>query len=123
MLPDVYSYAKTAAVKAIIGDPPRCYRHGDAPQKVTAPYITWLSDAIPENHLDGTPPTDEVTVDISCWSDDDEQVVALAETLRNAIEADHHCTFYGVSPRDPETRRYRIVLTFTFWVDRPAIGE
>lgn len=120
MLPGVYAIlANAAGVVALIGTPPRIYRHGDAPQGVLRPYITWfVSSAAPANNLDDVPPVDEYTVQIDCWSEKDAEVEQLAEAVRDAIEPLQH--LIGVSNgRDPETMRFRISLIFTFWTDRP----
>lgn len=120
MLPNVFQLLKaSAAVKALVGsDPIRVYRHGDAPEKVAIPYVTWSATATPENQLDGVPFTDQHSVQVDAWSDDDAEVEALAIVIRNAIEPYQHMTSFGPSGRDPETMRYRFTLNFTFWLDR-----
>lgn len=120
MLPGVYAIlANAAGVTAIIGSPPRVYRHGEASQGVALPYVTWfVSSTNPANNLDDVPPTDQYTVQVDCWSKSDAQVETLAAAVRDAIEPEHH--LIGLSNgRDPETMRYRISMTFTFWTDRP----
>lgn len=122
MLPPVFQLiAASTAVKAIIGsNPVRCYRHGEAPQKVQVPYLTWyLPSGRPEIHLDEVPRVDENTVHIDCWSNDDAQVVTLATAVRDAIEPSHPMISIGPNGRDPETMRYRLGMDFTFWTDRP----
>ena len=64
------------------------------------------------------PLVDSYSVQIDCWSDSDAEVEQLAEAVRNAIEAEHHITSFGPNGRDPETMRYRIGMTFTFWNPR-----
>lgn len=120
MLPNVFTLLKaSAAVKALVGSSPlRAYRHGNAPENVAKPYITWSATAAPENQLDGVPFTDRHNVQVDAWADDDATVETLAIAIRDAIEPTQHMTGFGPSARDPETMRYRFTLTFTFWLDR-----
>lgn len=118
MLPAVFPLlASDSEVTGFIGtNPVRVYRHGEAPQDVQKPYVTWfLSSGRPENILDGVAPIDEDSVQVDCWSDSDEEVVLLAEAVRAAIEPYHYMISKGPNGRDPETMRYRIGMTFTFW--------
>lgn len=124
MFPDVFALLNTAAVRALVGTtPPRIYRHGTAPQGVTAPYVTWfVASGAPENVLDGTPPVDNVTVQVDCWTNNTgtgaDQANTLGAAVRDAIEADHHVTQFGNDSQDFETQRFRVSLTFTFWNQR-----
>jgi hypothetical protein len=126
MLPDVFNVLNTSAVRAWVGtSPPRIYRHGYAPQDVAAPYVTWfVINGTPENHLDGTPPVDMVSIQVDSWSAKDGEgaqlVNMLADALRDAIEVDHYLTDFSIDGREPETGRFRISLTFTYWAARAA---
>lgn len=121
MLPQVFPLlANDSDVTSLIGSSPvRCYRHGNAPQRVALPYVTWFTSSdTPANNLDSTPPVDEYTVQVDCWSDDEDEAEDLATAVRDALETEHH--LLSVSDgRDPETMRFRISMTFTFWTDRP----
>lgn len=119
MFPSVFDllYAD-AAVAALVGT--RIYRHGSAPQDVAAPYITWfVVYGAPENHLDGTPPADNWTIQIDCWSNNTGtgavQVETLARAVRTAIEPHHYIEGVVVNERDRETMRYRIGLQCGWW--------
>lgn len=121
MLPAVFTLlANDSEVTGFIGTlPVRAYRHGDAPQRVASPYVTWFTaSAAPANNLDDVPPVDDYTVQVDCWSDDQDEAENLATAVRDAIEAEHHLISVN-DGRDPETMRYRISMTFTFWTDRP----
>lgn len=121
MLPLVFPILAAAApVTALIGSSPvRAYRHGRAPQAVTAPYVTWAVDAgAPENMLTGAPVVDSYGVRVDCWADDDGQVEALAQAVRDAIEPTAHMTGIVADDRDPSTNRYRISMQFDFWTLR-----
>lgn len=114
MLPPIYTWLKAStAVKAIIGNTPRAYRHGDAPQDTTQPYVTWnLVAGVPDNQLSGVPPSDRYTVQVDCWHQTDAGVDSLATAVRNAIEPYAHMTSMPVNNRDPETKLYRMALQF-----------
>lgn len=121
MLPPIYNTLRnSSAVLALVGS--RIYRHGNAPQGVIAPYITWtLITGTPENHLSGTPPVDRQTVQIDCWADadtGDKGVEALATAVRDALEPSAHMTGQPVDQRETETRLWRIALQFDWWLDR-----
>lgn len=122
MLPPVFTTLKASNdVKNIVGtNPPRIYRHGQAPQDVTKPYITWhLVSDIPENHLSGTPPTDRATVQVDCWHTTDAGVESLAIAARDAVEPYAHMTGIVVNERETETKLFRLSMQFDWYVDRP----
>ncbi len=115
MLPAIYSWLKAAsAVTAIIGsNPARAFRHGDAPQDTTHPYVTWqLVAGVPDNQISGLPPSDRYTVQVDCFHQTDAGVESLAAAVRNAIEPYAHLTSIPVNNRDAETKLYRIALQF-----------
>lgn len=122
MLPPVFSYLVAAApLTALIGTTPtRAYRHGDAPQLVTAPYVTWFANGCaPGNLLDGNPPpVDGWAITVDSWSDGDSEVEAVAQAVRDALEPHGYLTGFNANSRDPATRRYRISMQFEFWISR-----
>jgi hypothetical protein len=121
MLPAIFPWIRdAAAVTALIGtDPVRCYRHGNAPQGTSAPYLTWyVVSGLPENDLSDTPRVDSYIVEVDCWSQDPTQVETLAAAVRDAIEPHANMTGVAVNGRDAETLLYRIGLTFNVWRHR-----
>lgn len=126
MLPVIFPLISSDSdVAAMIGD--RFYRHGHAPQNVVAPYCTWfVVSGLPENALDELPRVDRFSVQIDCWSNNtgtgDEEVETLARAIRDAIEPHAHMTGVVVDGVDPDTKRNRIGLQFTFWEDREVIS-
>lgn len=119
MLPLVYPLLNVApAVTALIGSPPRVYRHGSAPQNVLKPYVTWsVPGGEVQNSFEGAC-VDVFRVQVDCWSDDDAQVETLAEAVRAAIEPAAHLIAYIADERDPVTQRFRISFTFDFIASR-----
>lgn len=119
MLPPIFTWLKTTAVQAVIGTPPRAYRHGEAPQDTTRPYVTWnIVSGVPENELSDLPTVDRVAVQIDCWHQTDAGVETLATAVRNAIEPYGHMTNIVINLREPETKLYRIGLQFDIWLGR-----
>ena len=113
MLPPIFTWLKVAPVQAIIGTPPRAYRHADASQDATKPYVTWsIVSGIPDNQLSGLPPSDRYTIQVDCWHQTDAGVESLATAVRDAIEPFGHLTSIPINNRETETRLYRIGLQF-----------
>ena len=121
MIPPLYAaLAAAPAVTAIVGSPPRAYRHGSAPQDTTRPYITWfLLAGVPENELSDVPGIDRCTLQVDCWHQTDAGIEALAVAVRDAVEPLAHCTAVPINTREAETKLYRIALQFDWWLSRP----
>lgn len=122
MLPPVYrTLSAVGTVTDIVGDPPRIYRHGSAPQDTTRPYVTWfMVVGVPTNTMSEVPTSDRCTIQIDCWHQTDAGVEELADAVRDAIEPVAHCTGVPINTREAETKLYRIALQFDWWLDRPA---
>lgn len=125
MLPPVFRWLRaSAAVTELLGiNPTRAYRHGEAPQGVQAPYVTWsLITGTPQNVLDEAPRVDAMTVQVDCWSDNtgtgSADIDVLARAVRDALEPHGHMTVIIPNQQDPATRRYRIGMSFDFWTGR-----
>jgi hypothetical protein len=114
MLPAIYPVLRdAAAVTALLGSPPRVYRHGQAPQSVTSPYATWSVIGSPDNTFEGAD-NDRCRVQIDCWSDDDAQAETLGQAVRDAVEPVAHMVLFE-NGRDAETGRFRLMLQFD-WI-------
>lgn len=115
MLPPIYNILSADAdVAAIVGT--RIYPHGEAPQNVNRPYVTWLLVAgVPEQVLDGASETDRDTVQIDCWHQTGSGVVQLASAVRLAIEPHAYVTNLFLNGRDRETGLYRFALELDYW--------
>lgn len=126
MLPEIYSMLRASpAIMTLVDD--RIYRHGEAPEGVVAPYVTWfVVTSVPENILDDRPPVDSVSIQIDCWSDNsgdgDAEVERVAEAVRDIMESDNYMSGIVVNGRDAETMRYRIGMRFTVWLHRNAVS-
>ena len=125
MLPPVFQALKaSAAVKAIVGtNPPRIYRHGNAPEDASKPYITWfVVSGVPENNLSDLPPVDRVTVQIDCCHQTDGGIEVMAESVRDACEPSAHMTSIIFDGREIESKLYRIALQFDWFLDRVEVS-
>jgi hypothetical protein len=127
MFPPVFQWLKASAdVKNIVGtNPPRIYRHGAAPQTadgkpMALPYVTWfvVTDQ-PANNLSDPVPVDRFGIQVDCWHQTDTGIELLAEAVRDALELHGVCTGLIANLREPETRLFRIGLTFDIWHGRP----
>lgn len=118
MFPNIFQALKSdPSVFALVNT--RIYRHGDAPQDVTKPYVTWFSvSGTPENNLSDPPPTDRWSIQVDCWSASDTGVETLAEAVRNALETMGHVTGLIINEREAETRLYRIAFQVDVWQNR-----
>lgn len=120
MLPAIFPLLSGAsAVTDLIGtNPVRAYRHGRAPQTVTAPYVTWSAPGgYAENAL-GEACSDAFRVQVDCWSDSPSEIETLAGAVRDALEPGGHLIAYVDDSQDPTTDRYRISMQFDFIVLR-----
>ncbi|WJJ93444.1 DUF3168 domain-containing protein [Neopusillimonas aromaticivorans] len=119
MFAPIYKTISTAAVKAIVGNPPRIYGSGLAPQGVTAPYITWfVVVGQPYDHLSGPPGADNDTIQIDCWAgpgDDQELVcISLAKAVRDALDAAGQACRIIINTRESDTKLFRVGLQVDF---------
>lgn len=109
----------SSAVTTIIGNPPRAYPHGEAPQDVTKPYLTWqVVGGAPENTLSETPAVDRQPTQFNCFHQNGAGAEALAKAVRDTFEPIAHMVGVPIDQRDPETKLYWIALQFDFWVSR-----
>lgn len=110
MLPNLFLPLKDDTdVSAIVGN--RIYRHGNAPQDVTKPYITWfLVTGVPDNNLSEPPPSDRMTCQVDCWHPTDLGIEQLAINVRNVLETLGHITSIVVNERDADTKLFRLAF-------------
>lgn len=118
MLPDIFQIlSNNVTVQNLISS--RVYRHGEAPQGVALPYITWhVITGLPENNLSSVPDMDKLSIHIDNWSETDTGIVELAKAVRDAIEPYAHMIDIPVNERDEKTKNYRIGLEFDWFLGR-----
>lgn len=123
LLPPIFAWLSSdSEVGGIVSS--RIWRHGTAPQAsqstpINQPYITWfINSGTPENNLSDRPPVDRMGVQIDCWHQTDDGVVQLATAVRDVMEGYCHMTAIIANLREPDTRLYRLGMTFDVWHDR-----
>ena len=117
MLPAVYkALTDDAAVYALVGN--RVYRHGMAPQGVTAPYVTWHEGGGTASNTFNGADADQWRVQVDCWSDKDGQVETVAAAVRAVMEANGNLIAYVADGRDTETQRFRFGMSFDWILGR-----
>lgn len=116
MLPKIFPILNTTAIKALVGtNPVRIYRHGQAPEGVVRPYITWfVVIGTPYDQVSGVPCGDNDTVQIDVWSESDSQVETLASLVRDAIESAGYTCRISTNDFETETKLYRIGFDVDF---------
>lgn len=108
---------QSADVRALLGDSPRVFRNGQAPQNEVRPYVVWLVMAgVPLNNLSDTPPADNDSIQIDCYSKTDSECEALAKAVRNQMETVAHMTAWRTHPREESTLLYHVSLDFDYWL-------
>ena len=114
MLPPVFTLLKSnATVTSIVGE--RIYRHGNAPEGVARPYITWfVVSGMPELNVSSTPCTDRDMVQIDCWSESDSQIETLAYAVRAVLDSAGIANRIVQDSRENDTKLYRIALEADF---------
>lgn len=126
MFPPVFQWLKaSSAVKNIVGNnPPRIWDHGTAVQSddgkpIGQPYVTWfVASNLPANNLSDPVPVDRYSVQVDCWHQTAAGVKLLAEAVRDAMELQCVMTGLIANLREPETRLFRVGLTFDIWHGR-----
>ena len=120
MVPPLYPILSVnAAVVALLGAPIRCYPFGSAPQGVQDPYVVWqVIGGSPENYLQDRPDADSYDVQLDVYGRDESDVLAVARTIRDAVETRAHISRWGGHSQDPSTKRWRINFDVAFVVER-----
>lgn len=120
MHPPIFEIAKASAVvKEVLGNPPRLYLFGEAPQDVARPYAVWQQVfGSPENYLGQTPDMDSYGTQLDVYAATAAGAREGARTLRDALESVAHVTAWNGESREPDTRDYRYSFTVEFMENR-----
>ena len=120
MYPPLFELAAASAtVKALIGNPPRLYPFGEAPQSVQKPYAVWQTVfGAPENYLGQVPDMDAYGVQVDVYGVSADSCRNVAKALRDAFEGSAHITAWNGEGREQETRDYRVGFTVEFVENR-----
>jgi len=101
----------------LIGNPPRIYP-GIAPQEAVLPLIVFQrtgTDGV--TTISGAPVIggDAVSMTVACWASDLEAATALANTVRDALQAVDCLENDRREGYDEETEAHAMVCDFTIW--------
>lgn len=108
------------AVKALIGsNPMRAYGHGNAPQDVAKPYVTFQTiSGSPTNNISENPDNDNSRIQVNCWSTQESQAKQLCDAVRDALEVQTHIVFGPLDDYEPDTTLFRWLLHCEWWLPR-----
>ena len=120
LLPPVFTILKgDPAVTAILGNPPKAYSHGSAPQGTVPPYVTWTAvGSDPQNQLAGAAGSDRIAFQVDCYGVDGPGAENLATAVRDALEEVCQSSGIIIDEREPTTKFYRLALQFDYWLMR-----
>ena len=99
----------------------RAYEFGLAKDKPTTPYLVWQDiSGDPQNNLDCPAKTDHITIQIDIYTTDPQNLRAIREAVRKAIEVDNSCTVTSLrgNEREPVTKLYRTGFDSNWFVGR-----
>ncbi|HCC5836150.1 MULTISPECIES: tail completion protein gp17 [Citrobacter] len=107
-------------VKELLGDDPvRIYPFGMHDDDLVYPYAVWQNiDGEPENYLKQNPDIDRYSIQVDVYGDTDEDTIAVARALRDAIQSKAYITRWNAQGRDPETLKYRYSFDVDWLVNR-----
>lgn len=98
------------AVTDLLGlQPLRVFPHGEAPENVARPYVTWqIVSGNPENYLADRPDVDGWRLQVDIWGDTVASVQQVASAMADAIEGQSYITSWRGTSKDPSTGRRRL---------------
>lgn len=111
----------SASCRALLGTPPkmRFYAFGEAPQGVQKPYAVWqMIFGTPANYLGQLPDLDGSRVQVDVYADTQEEALAAAIAIRDALEPHGYLVNFADRGRDATTRNYGYMLDFDFQIAR-----
>lgn len=121
MIAPIFSVcARSPVVSALLGSSPtRLYPFGMQTDDVTYPYVVWQNiGGEPENYLNQRPDADTYSLQVDAYADTPDEVIAVAQAVRDAIEPHALITRWGGQSRDSETLRYRYSFDVEWIVTR-----
>lgn len=109
----------SAGVLTALGNPPRFYSFGEAPEGVAKPYAVWqVIGGQPENLLAGRPEEDQHVVQVDVYGASADSARDVTRALVAAFELDGYVTSWNGEFRDLDTRLFRLSFTVEFITSR-----
>lgn len=110
-------YIETKRPKVIL----RAYEFGLAPDSPIKPYLVWQDiTGTPQNHIDCPANTDHITIQVDIYADKPDDLLAIKNAARLALEIDNSCTVTDLrgNSRESDTKLYRTGFDSNWFVDR-----
>ncbi len=120
MMPPVFStLSVSSSILDMFGSNPcRIYpfdRSDEQPE--VYPYVTWgVVSGVPENYLGNRPDVDSIRVQIDVWGRTAKECLDGMALIRNELEPISYLLDFSDAGRDTETKCYRMIADFEFWV-------
>ncbi|MBI0679629.1 DUF3168 domain-containing protein [Citrobacter koseri] len=107
-------------VKELLGDDPvRLYPFGMHDDDLVYPYAVWQNvNGEPENYLKQNPDIDRYSIQVDVYGDTDDDAIAVARALRDAIQSRAYITRWNAQGRDSVTMKYRYSFDVDLLVNR-----
>lgn len=111
MFAPIYTVAvANTQVQALLGDGEgglKLWPFDEAPKDTELPYATWQNvNGMPQNYLADTPDADFYYIQVNVWGVTSQQMFAVVEALRDAIEGVAYVTRWGQTVKDAETKAF-----------------
>lgn len=120
MLPLLFPLLNVPALHPYVGvKPARIYDFGEAPQGTDAAYITFfqVTDQ-PHEQISGAPCSDNVTMQVDCYSKDRAECRAMAVSVRRIFDGLGHSNRMIIQAREADTKLYRISFEVEIFENR-----
>lgn len=99
--------------------PMRLYPFGEHFDNIVYPYVVWQNiGGEPENYLGSRPDIDRYSIQIDAYATRADDVLAVADSVRNAIEGTAYIVRWGQQTMDSETKKYRYSFDVDWLVQR-----
>lgn len=121
MIAPIFSVcAASQEVRDLLGsDPVRLYPFGKQDDVIVYPYAVWQNiDGEPENYINQNPDIDRFSIQVDVYGDTDDDVIAVARALRDAIQRKAYITRWNGQSRDDATMKYRYSFDVDWLVNR-----
>lgn len=120
MLPFLYPLLNVPALHPYVGtDDPRIYDFGEVPQGTDAAYITfWQVTDQPHEQISGAPCSDEVTMQVDCYSKSRSDCREMAKAVRRIFDDLGYSNRLIIQTYEAETKLYRISFEVEIFENR-----
>ncbi len=120
MYPPFFETVKgLAPVKAVFGNSPRIYPHGEADQNTGKPYAVFqMINGQPENFLWHRPDADSFSMQVDVYAKTAQEAANGAQALRDGVEDYAYVVGWRGQFKDPDTNLFRFSFDIDWIVQR-----